>query len=136
MGIDDRGGLWLYPGTDQGAVYGTSKRINGGWGSTTAVLDWGDQTGDGRGDLVAIRSDGSMYLYPTNGAGAFVGGGRLINSGWGGYRQVFSPGDFTGDRWPDLVAVDGSGRMFLYAGTGNAGLRPRVQIGSGWQMYF
>lgn len=136
LGIDDGGGLWIYPGTNSGPLYATSKRINSGWGSMTTDFDWADQTGDGHDDLVAIRNDGAMFLYPTNGAGAFVGGGTQINAGWNIYRQVFSPGDFTGDGRPDVIAVDGSGRMFLYAGTGAGRLGSRVQIGNGWQVYF
>lgn len=43
------------------------------------------------------------------------------------------PGDLTGDNKPDLVAVDDTGKLFLYPGTGTGALGARIQIGnSGW----
>ncbi|MET9954364.1 trypsin-like serine protease [Streptomyces sp. NPDC006339] len=41
------------------------------------------------------------------------------------------PGDLSGDNKPDLVALDDTGKLFLYPGTGTGALGPRIQIGSG-----
>lgn len=77
-----------------------------------------------------------MVLYPGNGSGGFVSGVRQIGAGWNIYRQVFSPGDFTGDGRPDVIAIDPAGNMFLYAGTARGALSSRVKIGNGWQLFF
>nr|WP_240982052.1 MULTISPECIES: FG-GAP-like repeat-containing protein [unclassified Streptomyces] len=62
-------------------------------------------------------------------------------SGWsdhapviGTLRQVPVPGDMTGDGKPDLVAVDSTGKLRLYPGTGTGRLvYPHLTIGlSGW----
>ncbi|WP_055731150.1 S8 family serine peptidase [Kitasatospora sp. MBT66] len=42
-----------------------------------------------------------------------------------------APGDMTGDRKPDLVAVDDTGKLRLYPGTGTGGLGPHIVIGAG-----
>ncbi|MFF0435522.1 trypsin-like serine protease [Streptomyces sp. NPDC004327] len=40
-------------------------------------------------------------------------------------------GDMNGDNKPDLVAVEDTGKLFLYPGTGTGALGARIQIGSG-----
>ena len=47
--------------------------------------------------------------------------------------RVFSPGDTTGDRVPDLIAIDAAGGMHLYPGNGNGTFLSRRTVGSGWQ---
>ncbi|MER8047705.1 FG-GAP-like repeat-containing protein [Streptomyces sp. NPDC094032] len=41
------------------------------------------------------------------------------------------PGDMNGDNKPDLVAIEDTGKLWLYPGTGTGALGARVQIGSG-----
>ncbi|WP_435191652.1 FG-GAP-like repeat-containing protein [Streptomyces sp. bgisy126] len=41
------------------------------------------------------------------------------------------PGDMTGDNKPDLVAVEDTGKLFIYPGTGTGALGARIQIGTG-----
>ncbi|MEU5219065.1 S8 family serine peptidase [Streptomyces sp. NPDC020807] len=41
------------------------------------------------------------------------------------------PGDMTGDGKTDLVAIEDTGKLWLYPGTGTGALGARVQIGSG-----
>ncbi|MFB8235950.1 S8 family serine peptidase [Kitasatospora purpeofusca] len=42
-----------------------------------------------------------------------------------------TPGDMTGDHKPDLVAVDDTGKLRLYPGSGTGGLGPHTVIGAG-----
>jgi len=45
-----------------------------------AVADW---SGDGAADVLAVRSDGALLLYPSTGRGAFQPNGpQVIGSGW------------------------------------------------------
>ncbi|MDQ0698894.1 MULTISPECIES: FG-GAP-like repeat-containing protein [Streptomyces] len=41
------------------------------------------------------------------------------------------PGDLTGDNKPDLVAVDDTGKLYVYPGTGTGALGSRTLIGTG-----
>ncbi|MET9672380.1 S8 family serine peptidase [Streptomyces sp. NPDC006482] len=44
-----------------------------------------------------------------------------------------TPGDMNGDRKPDLVAIEDTGKLWLYPGTGTGGLGTRILIGiGGW----
>jgi hypothetical protein len=49
--------------------------------------------------------------------------------------QVFAPGDWDGDGRADLLAMDKSGRLYLYSGTGSGGVKAGRQIGQGWNGY-
>lgn len=45
-----------------------------------------------------------------------------------------APGDFSGDRLPDVLARDKAGQLLLYRGNGKGGwLSPGTAIGKGWQ---
>ena len=51
-------------------------------------------------------------------------------------RGAFSPGDFTGDRKSDIVAINRAGAMYLYRGSGAGGFSGgAVRIGTGWGMF-
>ena len=83
----------------------------------------GDFTGDGRPDVLAVRSNGGLYLYRGNGRGGFAGSGAKIGAGWGTFVRLFSPGDFTGDGRSDVLAVRSNGGLYLYRGNGRGGVR-------------
>ena len=42
------------------------------------------------------------------------------------------PRDFNGDGFPDIMARDAAGGLWLYPGNGTGGWLPRQQVGSGW----
>ena len=89
---------------------------------------------DGRPDLLARRSDGTLWLYPTTTTG--VAPGRKIGAGWHIFTTVLSPGDFTGDGLSDVVAKRTDGRLYLYAGNGRGGFAGAGKvIGNGWSIF-
>jgi hypothetical protein len=125
--------LYLYRGNGLGGFAGPGVKIGSGWASFVKLFSPGDFTGDGRSDLLAVRSNGDLYLYRGNGLGGFAGAGVRIGPGWASFNQLFSPGDFTGDRRSDLLAVRSNGELVLYRGNGLGGFTgPGVKIGSGW----
>ena len=133
---DKAGGLFLRRGIGNG-TFATSVRIGSGWTVHNLVLPVGDFDGDGLTDLIARRSDGVLFLYAGNGVGGFASGaGRQIGSGWDPFTAVFSPGDFSGDGRPDLLARAADGTVYLYRGNGTGGwLLPRTTVATGWQQY-
>lgn len=134
LAIDAVGKLMLYRGDGRGGwASGPARAIGSGWLVVDELFGAGDFDGDGAGDLLARRSDDlGLWLYPTNGSGAFLSP-RRVGSGWGGMVSIFSPGQFDGKGGPDVIAVDGQGSMYLYrTDGGGAWSGPRMQIGKGW----
>lgn len=135
--VTPEGLLALYRGNGQGQFApGSGAAIGSGWSPFLHVIAPGDFDGDGRADVIGILPDGSMRLYPGNGAGGWANStGVRIGSAWLGLRTVFSPGDFTGDSYPDIIAVRSDGSMRLYAGNGTGGWATGVGtlVGYGWK---
>lgn len=67
----ERGRLVLRQGNGAGQL-GAARQIGHGWDAATAIVGVGDATGDGRPDIASVWPDGTMRLYPGNGAGGFL----------------------------------------------------------------
>jgi hypothetical protein len=128
------GDLWLYPGDGRGGFL-PWRRIGTGWQIFSALIGPGDVTGDGNPDVLGVeRSSGRLWLYPGNGQGGFQPRVQ-VGSGWSVMSAVFSPGDFSGDGCPDLLAVENAtSLLWLYPGNCHSGWLPRVRVGSGWKV--
>ena len=48
---------------------------------------------------------------------------------------MFSPGDFSGDGRPDLLARAADGTVYLYRGNGAGRVLARTTVATGWQQY-
>ena len=122
------GTLWFYAGNgSSGGVnrsYQNGVKIGWGWSIFTKVIAGGDFNGDGKPDLVAVRNDGSLWLYPSIGTVntanpatpvAYRDGIRIGSSGWEAFTQIVA-GDFDGDGVVDILAFRPDGSMTLYPG--------------------
>ncbi|NUT56922.1 MAG: VCBS repeat-containing protein [Thermoleophilia bacterium] len=99
-----------------------------------AAADW---SGDGAGDVLAVRSDGALLLYRGTGAGAFQPNGpQVIGSGFAQFGALMT-GDWSGDGKPDILAVPADGRLLLYRGNGAGGFvtGQGEQIGVGFAQF-
>ena len=97
-----------------------------------------DFNGDQKTDILASHTNGGLYLYRGNGAGGFQNGyGAVIGNGWDTFNTVFSPGDFTGDGNPDIIARKPNGDLLLYRGNGAGSFQNGigVQIGTGFNNF-
>ncbi|MGZ4687122.1 FG-GAP repeat domain-containing protein [Oryzihumus sp.] len=130
------GVLYLYRGNGAGGFLGPRTVLGTGWQIYDHIFSPGDFSGDGHADLIARTPTGLLYLYRGNGAGGFLGPRTVLGTGWQIYDRLFSPGDFTGDRHPDLLARVKGGALYLYKGNGAGGfLGSRTLIGTGWNMF-
>ncbi|MFI0721739.1 trypsin-like serine protease [Streptomyces sp. NPDC021224] len=138
VATDAGGSAWFYPGGDQTrlvtrSLIGTGWQIYGG-----DIYGKGDLTGDGRPDLVARDSSGTLWLYQGTGKAPGAWAARTkIGTGWNTYNAFAAVGDVTGDGNADLLARDSSGTLWIYDGTGSAAApyAARVKIGAGWSGY-
>ena len=65
-----------------------------------AAADW---SGDGKGDVLAVKGNGALMMYRGNGAGRFISPYPQIGSGWGSFTALLAT-DWSGDGRPDLLA--------------------------------
>lgn len=136
VGRTRTGDLWLYRGDGAGGWASLSGiRLATGWNGyrPIAVGDFDGVAGD---DMLALQSNGDLWLYRGNGAGGWASlNGTRIGTGFTQYSDVFSPGDFNGVPGNDLLVRAPDGRLYLIPGTGTGEIGTRVQIDSGWQTF-
>ncbi|MEV6631638.1 FG-GAP-like repeat-containing protein [Actinoplanes sp. NPDC051470] len=133
------GFLWIYRGDGRGGWRngdgGTRIEDGGGWGSYRRLFSPGDFDGDGKADLMGAESDGILKLFRGNGAGGWLNrtSPKEYGGGWAAPTAIFSPGDFTGDGYSDVITRDADGFLWLYRGNGAGAFRgARENIGKGW----
>ncbi|MEU2119544.1 FG-GAP-like repeat-containing protein [Streptomyces sp. NPDC016459] len=80
----------------------------------------GDLTADGRPDLLAVRKDGSLRLYPGLEGGRFGSARTLATTGFLG-AVVSHRGDWTGDGREDVLARIGT-ELYVYPNSGDGAL--------------
>lgn len=89
---------------------------------------------NGTQDLLAKRSDGSLLLYRSNGAGGFVSESRpRVGSGWGSINSITGVAGFRSGNH-GLISRLTDGRLAHYPfSKGYWGTR--TIVGSGWGGY-
>ncbi|MFC0007277.1 LamG-like jellyroll fold domain-containing protein [Micromonospora siamensis] len=121
--------------------YGSGVSIGTSWTVFNRIMA-GDVNGDGYVDMIATKSDGSLYYYPNNYVNSPswpFGNPVLIGSGWGTYTRVV-PADVSGDGYVDLVAMKPDGTLYVYGNNINVSANGKPYswgrlIGTGWTAY-
>jgi GH25 family lysozyme M1 (1,4-beta-N-acetylmuramidase) len=116
------GSLWLYRGT--GVISSTNNgylagvKIGAfGWEVFDQQLAAGDYNSDGRNDVLARRPDGTLWLYPGNGAGALTAP-RRVGTEWNIYDALVTGWNLDAEPHSDFVARRPDGSLWSYSGTG------------------
>jgi len=137
LAVTGTGTLYLYAGTGSGMSVGGRVQLGTGWQQYNAVVGPGDLTGDGRPDLLARDTSGTLWRYAGTGSASKPFGGRVkVGTGWQQYKKLFSPGDANGDGKADLMVTNSAGALYFYAGTGSGGFKGRVsKATSGWSSW-
>ncbi|MEU1466925.1 VCBS repeat-containing protein [Streptomyces sp. NPDC005761] len=85
LGRNSAGTLYMYRGTGVASKPFLNRfPVGNGWQVYSKLVTPGDITGDGKADLLAVDSGGSLYRYISNGAAAFTVPVRL-GGGWNTY---------------------------------------------------
>ncbi|MFH8717305.1 FG-GAP repeat domain-containing protein [Streptomyces zaomyceticus] len=140
---DESGNLWLqdvhYREEWRETYQNPDSLVGGGWQAYDRIEATGNIAGAAAPEVVARDRSGVLWLYQGTGNGKAPFTTRTrIGGGWQAYTLLTGGSDLTGDGRPDLVATDGSGRLWLYRSTGSATepFAARRLIGSGgWQTY-
>jgi hypothetical protein len=105
-----------------------------GWGTYNALVSGGDFTGDGRPDVLARDTSGTLWRLSGTGSASRPFAARVrIGTGWQQYKHLVSPGDADGDGKADVMTTTSTGTLHFHAGTGIGTLKPRVtKATTGW----
>ncbi|HSK27768.1 MAG TPA: FG-GAP-like repeat-containing protein [Jiangellales bacterium] len=126
------GALWLYPGDGRGGWLSARRLVGTGWNTVDLLASAGDSSGDGQADVLARGPEGTLWLYPGQGArvlGADVTSARTVPAA----TAVVGPGDWDGDGRGDVLTVDGpTGELRLHRGDGTGRVGEGVAFNTGW----
>ncbi len=112
LGTTASGDLYYWANAS-GAGLSPARKIGTGWGALRiAVVDY---DADGKQDVLAVNSAGSMLLYRSNGQGGFMAESRrIVGSGWSGIPQFSTAAAFTDSGSRGLMAVLSGGGLKYY----------------------
>ncbi|WNI17344.1 FG-GAP-like repeat-containing protein [Actinacidiphila sp. ITFR-21] len=138
--LGSNGGLSIHYGTGGGTFAGSSGYI--GWNLSTLFVPVGDSDNNGCNDLFVRLPSGEARIYHAGSWPSCTGfppasaDFTRLGTGWQSFDAVTSPGDLTGDGFPDVLAHDAAtGELWLHPGNGTGGAGPRTLLAAGWPAY-
>ncbi|MFJ8083593.1 FG-GAP repeat domain-containing protein [Streptomyces sp. NPDC096205] len=137
LSVTSSGTVYLNAGTGSGTSVAARAQVATGWQTYNALVAGGDFTGDGRPDLLARDTAGTLWRLTGTGSASAPFAPRVsLGTGWQQYKNLFSPGDADGDGKADLMTTTSTGALYFYAGTGAGTFKGRVaKAASGWGVW-
>ncbi|MFJ5777675.1 FG-GAP repeat domain-containing protein [Streptomyces sp. NPDC093094] len=137
LSVTTSGTVYLNAGNGSGTSVAARVQVATGWQAYDALVSGGDFTGDGRPDVLARDTSGTLWRLTGTGSASAPFSARVrIGTGWQQYRRLFSPGDANGDGHADLMATSSSGALYLFAATGTGTFKPRAtKATTGWSVW-
>jgi hypothetical protein len=136
---DSAGNLKLFYGAGfanngYGGFYYAPRQLNSGWGGFKRVFRVYNWNGDKRPSIMAMKTTGELYIYNTDGAGNFSGGGKLIGTGWANFTALMVTNNWMGNNRPSLLVRKSNGDLIRYTSNGAGGWEnpSGTRIGTGW----
>lgn len=127
--------LYLFEGNGASGFKSGAIQAGTGWGDYDQIFSAGDFDDDGYADVIARHTPTQdLYLYPGDGSGGFKSYRKTIGNNWSAYDTILSPGDFNGDRYPDVIARNaGDHDLYYFQGNGSTGFQAGpTKIGDNW----
>ncbi|MEL4357123.1 MULTISPECIES: FG-GAP-like repeat-containing protein [unclassified Luteococcus] len=113
----------------------TSGAARGGSTIAGAPFTWISQTpdlnGDGYQELIARRTDGTLWSWEGRGNGKYTAM-RQVGHGWATVRQINVVPDMDGDKLPEIVAISADQRLMRYSLGRDLKVIRTLQIGKNW----
>lgn len=145
IGRTSRGELLLYSGTGllsppaMPAFSGLVTSIGTGWGGFTKVFRVENWNGDHTESIFALRMNGDLVQYKSDGAGNFkTGFAERVGTGWNMFKDIMVTNNWTNNGRPNLLGRTAAGDLWLYTSDGSGGWMNGgvgVKIGNGWNMF-
>ncbi|MFB7515825.1 FG-GAP-like repeat-containing protein [Streptomyces sp. NPDC056144] len=135
--MDTTGVVSMYRGNQFGSLSGRIAGTGVKFPTASLFVPSGDVNADGCADVLVRVGDQLRSYRPgcdkvLSGASPYT----LVGTGWGQYDVLTSPGDIDGDGFADLVARQTTtGDMYVFGGTADHRLKPRIRIGTNWKVY-
>jgi hypothetical protein len=105
----------------------------GDWSALGIIAAVGDVTGDGKSDLIGKnRKTGVARVFPGDGAGHVSRIGIDATMAFADVTSIDGVGDFNHDGKNDVVGVDKSHQLLLFAGTGHGTFAAPVVLRKNW----
>ncbi|MBG6068110.1 trypsin-like serine protease [Micromonospora ureilytica] len=128
--------LWYGSGFSKdgyGGFYGV-QQIGAGWNIYSRVFRVYNWNGDKKPSIMAMKPNGELFIYNTDGKGNFVGGAKKIGTGWQGFTALMVTNNWLGNNRPSLLVRKSNGDLIRYTSNGNGGWENPLgtKIGNGW----
>ncbi|GLW35135.1 hypothetical protein Areg01_80710 [Actinoplanes regularis] len=124
IGRTSTGDLKLFRGTGNKTWQNGTSPDTIGSGLNYNLFYTADFNHDGNSDLIGRNDAGELWLYLGNGNSSWQNGTspvKIGSSGFNNFSVIFSPGDFSGDGFDDMIVRNSAGDLYLYRGNGANG---------------
>lgn len=126
-GRDSAGNIWNYPPKADGG-FGTRVKTGTGMGSATALFK--NNSANTTHVNVYARFGSQLRVYTGS-----AGSGKVLPGSWGSYTAFVTPGNLGAGAWPDLLARDSHGVLWIYLSRSDGTFTGRTKVGTGWNGY-